>query len=312
MDLSVTLGEAHPLVLKNPVLAASGTFGSGLEFEPFGDLAALGGIAVKGISLLPSVGNPEPRIAETAAGMLNAIGLQNNGVEHFLKNTLPLLPWRKTAIIANIYAASIEDFASLASRLAETEGVAALEINISCPNVAAGGAQFGASATACAEVVRTVRASAPEKHIIVKLSPNVASIAEIAKAAEGEGADSISCINTLLGMAINAKTRKPMLANIVGGLSGPAIKPVALRCVWQVANAVRIPVIGIGGIASTTDIIEFLLAGASAVQVGTATFMSPDACFRLAARLPEALAEHGANSVCELVGALRLDEAPCR
>lgn len=308
MDLSVTLGLAHPLALKNPVMAASGTFGSGLEFRTFGDLAALGGIAVKGISLLPSVGNPEPRIAETACGMLNAIGLQNNGVEYFLKNTLPLLPWRETAIIANIYAATVADFGELASRLAEIEGIAALEINISCPNVAAGGAQFGASASACAKVTGTVRKSAPQKHIMVKLSPNVASIAEIAKAAEAEGADSISCINTLLGMAINAKTRRPMLANVVGGLSGPAIKPVALRCVWQVANAVKIPVIGIGGIASTTDIIEFLLAGATAVQVGTATFMSPDACFSLARELPQALAEHGADSVSELVGALRLDD----
>ncbi len=310
MDLSVTLGKTRPLALRNPVIAASGTFGSGLEFRPFGDLATLGGIAVKGISLLPSNGNPEPRIAETASGMLNAIGLQNNGVEYFLKNILPQLPWRETAIIANIYAPTIGEFGELARRLDEVEGIAALEINISCPNVAAGGAQFGASASTCAQVTEIARANAPHKHIMVKLSPNVSNIAEIAKAAEAGGADSVSCINTLLGMAINARTRKPMLANIVGGLSGPAIKPVALRCVWQVANAVKIPIIGIGGITSATDIIEFLLAGASAVQIGTATFMSPDACFRLAAELPQALADHGASSVAELVGAL--DTRPCR
>lgn len=305
MELSVNLGNG--LTLKNPVIAASGTFGSGLEFSRFGDLSSLGGISVKGLSLKPRPGNPTPRIAETAAGMLNSIGLQNDGVEAFLADKLPLLPWRQVAIIANIYGAEIAEFGELASRLNDVAGVAALEINVSCPNVAAGGALFGASSQICAEVVALVRKNAPAKHIIVKLSPNVTDIAEIARSAEAAGADSLCCINTLLGMAIDARSRRPLLANLVGGLSGPAIKPVALRCVWQVSRAVKIPVIGCGGIVSPEDIIEFLLAGASAVQVGTANFMRPDACFRLVEALPEALAGAGAKTVAELVGALRLD-----
>lgn len=305
--LSVTLGRERPLVLKNPVIAASGTFGSGLEFRPFGDIASLGGISVKGISLRPKAGNPMPRIAETTAGMLNAIGLQNDGIDSFLADKLPFLPWRQTAIIANIYGATFEEFGLLAARLNEESGIAALEINVSCPNVAAGGAQFGASPKMCEQVTSVARKNAPNKHIMVKLSPNVSDIVEIAKSVEAAGADSISCINTLLGMAINAKTRKPCLANITGGLSGPAIKPVALRCVWQVAKAIKIPVVGMGGICSPTDIMEFLLAGATAIQVGTANFMRPDACFRLVDSLPAMLDEYGAESVSELIGALVLD-----
>lgn len=307
MDLTVKIGDRRSLVLKNPVIAASGTFGSGLEFAAYGDLASLGAISVKGISLLPKPGNPGPRICETTAGMLNSIGLQNDGVDNFLAHKLPLLPWRQTAIIANIYAGSVDEFAVLAERFNEAEGVAALEINVSCPNVAAGGMAFGADHRVCAEVVKAVRKASPGKHIMVKLSPNVTSIAEIARAAEAEGADSLSCINTLTGMAINAHTRKPMLAKIIGGLSGPCIKPVALRCVWQVSQAVKIPVIGLGGIVSPIDIIEFLLAGASAIQVGTANFMRPDACFKLVESLPQALEECGAESASELTGALRLD-----
>lgn len=307
MDLSVTLAGKRELILKNPVIAASGTFGSGLEYRAFGDLAALGGIAVKGISLKARPGNREPRIAETPAGMLNAIGLQNDGVDAFLAQKLPSLPWRETAIIANIYAASIEEFGELAARFNEVEGIAALEVNVSCPNVAAGGALFGSSPELCAAATAAVVRNAPAKHIIVKLSPNVTDIAAIAKSAEDAGADSIACINTLLGMAINSKTRRPMLANIVGGLSGPAIKPVALRCVWQVSRVVKIPVIGIGGIVSPTDVIEFLLAGATAVEVGTASFMRPDACFRMVEALPEALADCGCESVAALTGALLLD-----
>lgn len=308
MDLAVTLkGQRHELVLKNPVIAASGTFGSGLEFQPYGDLSTLGGIAVKGISLKPRPGNPAPRIAETPAGMLNAIGLQNDGVENFISKKLPLLPWRHTAIIANIYATSAGEFGELAAILNDVEGVAALEVNVSCPNVAAGGALFGADPAMCAAVTRAVVDNASKKHIIVKLSPNVTDIASIAKSAEDAGADSISCINTLLGMAIDARTRRPMLANKVGGLSGPCIKPVALRCVWQVARAVRIPVIGLGGIVSATDVLEFLLAGASAIQIGTANFMRPDASFALARELPDCLVKHNAASVQELIGALSLD-----
>lgn len=308
MDLSVTLkGQRNDLALKNPVIAASGTFGSGLEFQAYGNLASLGGISVKGISLKPRAGNPSPRIVETPAGMLNAIGLQNDGCEAFISKKLPLLPWRHTAIIANIYASSLSDFGELAARLGDVEGVAALEVNVSCPNVAAGGMQFGADAKMCAAVTAAVVKNAPKLHVIVKLSPNVTDIAAIAKAAEDAGADSISCINTLMGMAIDAKTRRPCLANVVGGLSGPCVKPVALRCVWQVARAVRIPVIGLGGIVCAEDILEFLLAGASAIQVGTANFMRPDASFRMVKDLPDCLREHGADSVASLRGALKLD-----
>lgn len=308
MNLTTILnGSSRKLELKNPVIAASGTFGSGLEFAPFGNLAHLGGIAVKGISLKARPGNPSPRIVETPAGMLNAIGLQNDGVEYFLSRILPQLPWRETAIIANIYGQTTDEFARLAEILNESEGIAALEVNVSCPNVKAGGIAFGADAKMCAAVVAAVRKHAPAKHIIVKLSPNVTDIAAIAQSAEAAGADSIACINTLLGMAIDAATRKPRLANVTGGLSGPAIKPVALRCVWQTARAVSIPVIGLGGIATTEDALEFLLAGATAVQIGTANFISPDTCFKIAAELPAALAKHGVSSPADLTGALILE-----
>lgn len=308
MNLSVTLkGQSQDLILKNPVITASGTFGCGLEFQPYGDLAQLGGICVKGLSLNPREGNPIPRIAETTAGMLNAIGLQNDGVEDFLENKLPLLPWRDTAIIANIYAETVEEFGALADILNSAEGLAALEVNVSCPNVKAGGALFGSDPAMCANVVAAVRKNAPNKHIMVKLSPNVTDIAAIARSAEAAGADSISCVNTLLGMAVNLETRRPCLANIVGGLSGPAIKPVALRCVWQTANSVKIPVVGIGGIVTARDALEFILAGASAIQVGTATFMRPDAAFRLTAELPGAMKAHNIKNLADLRGALILE-----
>lgn len=308
MNLTTILaGPYRTLELKNPVIAASGTFGSGLEYSMYGDLASLGGIAVKGLSLAPRPGNPSPRIAETPAGMLNAIGLQNDGVEHFLERVLPLLPSSETAIIANIYGASVPEYAALAERLADVGAIAALEINVSCPNVKAGGLAFGADAAMCAEVVAEARRHAPGKHIIVKLTPNVTDIAAIARSAENAGADSISCVNTLLGMAIDAASRRPRLASVTGGLSGPAIKPVALRCVWQVARAVGIPVIGLGGIASVEDALEFLLAGASAIQIGTANFSRPDAAFALAAAFPDALERQGVESPGELVGALRLE-----
>lgn len=308
MDLTTIIrGQTHNLALKNPLIAASGTFGTGLEFAPFGDIASLGGISVKGLSLLPRDGNPTPRIVETASGMLNAVGLQNDGARFFLERKLPLLPWRETAIIANIYGATLDEFAELAAMLNDAEGIAALEVNVSCPNVKAGGMLFGADAKLCAEATAIVRKNAPNKHMIVKLSPNVTNIAQIAQSAEAAGADSLSCINTLQGMAIDAKTRRPLLAAITGGLSGPAIKPVALRCVWQVARAVQIPVLGLGGIVCATDIIEFLLAGAAAVEVGTASFMRPDACFRLVEALPEALADCGSESIAALTGALLLD-----
>lgn len=308
--LAVTLkGQRKNLHLKNPIIAASGTFGSGLEFMPYGDLTSLGGISVKGLSLLPRPGNATPRIIETVGGMLNAIGLQNDGVENFINEKLPLLPWRETAIIANIYATSPDEFGELAARCNEVEGIAALEVNVSCPNVAAGGAAFGSSPELCAAATKAVVENAPDKHVMVKLSPNVTDIAAIARSAEEAGADSISLINTVLGMAIDIKTKRPSLANAVGGLSGPCIKPIALRCVWQAARAVNIPIVGLGGIVSPEDVLEFFLAGASAVQVGTANFMRPDACFRIAAALPECLASHGIDAIAELSGAL---EQPCR
>ena len=310
MDLSLTLkGQVCDLHLKNPVLTASGTFGYGLEFSTFGDLATLGGLVVKGLSLKPRQGNAVPRIVETTAGMLNAVGLQNDGVEVFCTEKLPRLPWRDTAVIANIYAASVEEFAALAARLDGEEGVAALEVNVSCPNVKAGGALFGQDAHLAAAVTSAVRAAAPHKHIMVKLSPNVTDIALIARSVEDAGADSISCINTLLGMAVNLSTRRPALANVVGGLSGPAIKPVALRCVWQVAQAVSVPVVGLGGILSAEDALEFLLVGASAVQVGTGNFLRPDCAFALAAELPAACERLGITDVTAFRGSLQWDTA---
>ena len=269
------------LKLKNPILTASGTFGYGAEFATFGDLASLGGMVVKGVSLERRRGNPLPRIAETPSGMLNAIGLQNSGVKHFLSHSLPKLPWQDTAVVVNLYAQSSEEFAALAATLAGAPGVAAFEVNISCPNVNCGGMVFGQDPEAAAEVTAAVVQAAAGKPVIVKLSPNVTDIVAIALAAEEAGAAAVSCINTLTGMAVDLRTRRPRLGNIIGGLSGPAIKPVALRCVWQVAQAVRIPVIGIGGIATAEDVLEFILVGATAVQVGTANFMRPDTAFRL-------------------------------
>ncbi|MDE5832265.1 MAG: dihydroorotate dehydrogenase [Desulfovibrio sp.] len=308
MDLSVLLkGQKRDLYLKNPSLAASGTFGYGLEFRPYGDLASLGGIVVKGLSLKPRRGNPSPRVCETASGMLNSIGLQNDGVDNFLRDKLPLLPWKETAIIANMYATSVDEFAKLAAILNAAEGVAALEVNVSCPNVREGGIIFGSDPDLCAQITGAVRKNAPDKFVIVKLSPNVTDITLIGKAAENAGADCVSAINTLSGMAIDVQRRKPVLANVIGGLSGPAIKPVALRCVWQLAGALKIPVIGIGGICSTRDILEFLLAGASAIQVGTGNFARPDMSFKLAAELPDALRKAGAASVKEITRALKTD-----
>ena len=308
MDLSVTLnGQTHDLSLKNPILTASGTFGYGVEFASYGDLASLGGMVVKGLSLEPREGNPSPRIVETVSGMLNAVGLQNDGVDAFCTQKLPLLPWQETAVIANIYASSAEEFGRLAARLNDEEGVAALEVNVSCPNVREGGVAFGQDPGMIAQVTSIVRHAAPGKHIMVKLSPNVTDITAMARAAEDAGADSISCINTLLGMAVDLKTRRPSLANVVGGLSGPAIKPVALRCVWQVARAVKIPVIGVGGISCVEDVLEFILAGAHAVQIGTASFMRPDCAFDLVQQLPEACERLGITSLEELRGSLQLD-----
>jgi len=298
--------EFAGLVLKNPIITASGTFGFGLEFMNFGDLTRLGGIVVKGLSLKPREGNPMPRIVETPCGMLNAIGIQNPGVEAFARDKLPLLPWRETAIIANLYACSAEEFGDLAGVLAGEEGVAALEVNVSCPNVQSGGAAFGQDPTQIRKVTEGVKKRAGGKPVIVKLSPNVTDVALCARAAQEGGADAVSLINTLLGMAVDIRSRKPRLANVVGGLSGPAIKPVALRCVHQVCRAVSIPVIGIGGIVSAEDALEFILVGASAVQVGTANFLRPDQAFRIVDDLPRAMLKARCTELGELRGGLSL------
>ncbi|MEG2171650.1 MAG: dihydroorotate dehydrogenase [Desulfovibrionaceae bacterium] len=296
MNTTVTLTTDPQLIFKNPVLTASGTFGYGEEFTPYGDLTALGGIVVKGLSLKPRAGNPCPRIAETAAGMLNAVGLQNDGVEAFIRHKLPRLPWSEVPIIANLYATSPDEFAELAGILAAEEGVAALEVNISCPNVKEGGILFGQDPKLAAQVTAAVCKAAGNTPVMVKLSPNVTDIVAVAQAVEDAGAHALSCINTLSGMAVDIHTRKPMLANIIGGLSGPAVKPVALRCVWQISRAVRIPVIGIGGITSAEDVLEFMLVGAHAVQIGTGNFIRPDLAFQVAADLPALCQKLGITS----------------
>lgn len=293
------------LVLKNPILTASGTFGYGLEFMPYGELSELGGIIVKGLSLKPRAGNPMPRIAETPAGMLNAIGLQNCGVEAFIKDKLPLLPVKDLAVIANLYATSLDEYAELAKILAKEDGIAALEVNISCPNVKAGGVLFGQDPSLAFSVTETVKQHAGGKSVLIKLSPNVTDITLIAKACEQGGADALCCVNTFQGMSVDIKTRKPRLANGIGGLSGPAIKPVALRCVWQVSRAVSIPVIGLGGISSAEEVLEFILVGASAVQIGTANLLRPDTAFHIAKMLPRFMEELGIESLEDFRGTLQ-------
>lgn len=306
MDTTITLPSVQGLHLKNPILTASGTFGYGAEFAPYGDLKELGGIVVKGLSLKPRKGNPSPRIAETPCGMLNAVGLQNCGVETFLKDKLPSIPWQDVPVIANIYACDPEEFAELTGMLAQEEGIAAIEVNISCPNVKEGGILFGQDPRQAARVTEACKKAAGNTPIIVKLSPNVTDITTIAKAAEGAGADMLSCINTLSGMGIDIHTKKPLLANVIGGLSGPAIKPVALRCVWQAANAVSIPVIGLGGITTAEDVLEFLLAGAHAVQIGTANFIRPDHAFLLVQELQNLCEKLGITDLNEYRGSLEL------
>lgn len=289
--------NGHGLHLKNPIMSASGTFGYGTEFLPFGDITKLGAIIVKGLSLKPRAGNPTPRVAETPCGMLNAVGLQNDGVEAFITKKLPELPTHEVPVIANIYATSADEFGELANILSQEEKVAALEVNISCPNVKAGGVLFGQDPLMAQSIVQAVKKNAGNTPVIVKLSPNVTNIAEMAKAIEASGADMLSCINTVTGMAVDIRSRKPLLANIVGGLSGPAIKPIALRCVWQVAQAVQIPVIGIGGIRSAKDVLEFILVGASAVQIGTASFTDPSLIFKIAHDLPLLCEELGIKNL---------------
>ena len=291
--------------MKNPVMTASGTFGYGLEFQDFVNLEDIGGIIVKGTTLLPREGNPYPRMAETPMGMLNAVGLQNKGVHYFADHIYPQIKDIKTNMIVNVSGSQVEDYAETASIINELEHIPAIELNISCPNVKQGGMAFGVSAHGAAEVVSAVR-KVYKKTLIVKLSPNVTDIAEIARAVEGAGADSVSLINTLLGMAIDAEKRKPVLSTVTGGMSGAAVKPIALRMVWQVAKAVKIPVIGLGGIMNWRDAVEFLLAGASAVQIGTANFIDPAVTVKVVAGINDYLERHGYASVEDIVGALEL------
>jgi len=291
--------------LKNPVMAASGTFGYGEELVPLLDLNRLGAIITKGISLEPMEGNPPPRIVETAGGMINSIGLQNVGLQAFIREKLPFLRQFTTPVIANIFGVTVREFGELAERLDDIPGVAALEVNISCPNVAKGGVLFGADPKMAHHVVRTVRRST-HRPIIVKLSPNVTDITIIAKAVEEAGGDAISLTNTLMAMAIDVKSRRPLLRTIVGGLSGPAIKPVALRLVWQAVNAAEIPVIGIGGIMTAEDALEYIIAGARAVQVGTANFVKPTACLEIIDGIEAYLRENGFQDIGQLTGSLRI------
>lgn len=298
-DLNVNLN--HGLELKNPVLTASGTFGYGIEFQDFIDLERLGGFIVKGTTLKHREGNPYPRMAETPSGMLNAVGLQNKGIDYFIEHIYPEIKHFKTNILVNVSGSTIADYAETAEKIDALEHIPGIELNISCPNVKEGGMAFGTSCSSAAEVVKAVR-NVYHKHLMVKLSPNVTNIQEIAMAAEMEGADSVSLINTLLGMAVDVRKRKPVLSTVTGGLSGACVKPIALRMVWQVAKAVKIPVVGLGGIMSSADAIEFLLAGASAVQIGTANFIDPAITVKVIEGINTYLDENGFKSVSEIVG----------
>jgi dihydroorotate dehydrogenase (NAD+) catalytic subunit len=300
-SLEVDIGGG--VTLANPVMTASGTFGYGREFDSFVDLNRLGGIIVKGISLKPSAGNPPPRIVETACGMLNAIGLENVGLEAFVRDKLPFLKTLSPRIFVNIYGRQVDEYAALAGELDGLDGISGLEVNISCPNVKAGGIAFGVDPAEAAKVVTAVR-KRTAVHLMVKLSPNVTDITAIARGVADAGADSVSLINTLTGMAVDIRTRRPKLANITGGLSGPAIKPVALRMVWETARKINIPVIGIGGIMTAEDALEFLIAGATAVQIGTASFLNPRAAMDVLDGIERFLDEHKLSSVTELIGTL--------
>ena len=294
------------LVLKNPVMTASGTFGYGEEYARYTDINRLGAIIVKGISLEPRKGNPPPRIMETPCGMLNSIGLENVGVDSFIKEKLPFLRGFNTAVIVNIFGETVEEYQNLAERLSETEGVRALEVNISCPNVKKGGIAFGTEPGMAAEVTRAVKRST-DLPVIVKLSPNVSDITVIARAVEDGGADALSVINTLRGMSVDVEKRVPHLRNITGGLSGPAIRPIALRMVWEVVQAVSIPVIGIGGIMEGRDALQFIIAGARAVQVGTASFLNPGAAINVLEGIEDYLERHSMDDITQLIGSLGID-----
>ncbi len=289
--------------LKNPVMTASGTFGFGEEYEDFINIDELGGIVVKGTTLHHREGNPYPRMAETASGMLNAVGLQNKGVDYFISDIYPRIKHYKTGIFVNVSGSTIEDYVETAEKINELDNIPGIELNISCPNVKEGGMSFGVhcpSAVAVTDAVRKVY----KKHLMVKLSPNITDVTEIAKGVEGVGADSLSLINTLLGMAVNAKTRRPVLSTVTGGLSGPCVKPVALRMVWQVYNAVKVPIIGMGGIMNAIDAIEFMLAGATAIQVGTANFIDPTVTIKILKGIEEYMIENRISDINEIIGGM--------
>lgn len=300
-DLSTSIGS---LKLKNPVLTASGTFGYGEEFADFIDLNRLGGFIVKGTTLEPRQGNPYPRMAETPSGMLNAVGLQNKGVEYFIEHIYPRLEGLDTQVMVNVSGSSPDDYAEVCRRLAaRCPGIKGIEVNISCPNVKQGGMAFGTTWEGAAQVTRAVRRAWPGT-LIMKLSPNVTSIVDIAKAVEAEGADSVSLINTLLGMAVDVERRRPMLSTVTGGLSGPAVRPVAVRMVWQVAKAVKIPVVGLGGILTARDALEFIMAGATAVEVGTANFVDPSVTMKIIDGINEYLDRHGLPDLASIRGCI--------
>lgn len=301
-ELRVNIGK---LSLKNPVMTASGTFGYGVEYADFFDISRLGGIFVKGTTIQPREGNDYPRLAETPSGMLNAVGLQNKGADYFIDHIYPTIKDINTNMIVNVSGSSIETYVKCAEKMASLEKIPAIELNISCPNVKQGGMAFGVTAKGAAEVVKAVRQVYP-KTLIVKLSPNVTDITKIAKAVEAEGADSVSLINTILGMAINAEKRKPVLSTITGGLSGPCVKPIALRMVWQTYKAVKIPIIGLGGISNWKDAVEFMLAGATAIQIGTYNFIDPAVSVKVIDGINEYCDRHGLKSASELTGALEL------
>ncbi len=300
-DLRVNIGG---LQMKNPVMTASGTFGYGEEYADFIDISQIGGIIVKGTTLAHREGNPYPRMAETPSGMLNCVGLQNKGVDYFIQNIYPRIKDVQTNMIVNVSGSCVDDYVATAEKINALDNIPAIELNISCPNVKQGGMAFGTTCSGAESVVAAVR-KAYKKTLIVKLSPNVTNIAEIAKAAEGAGADSVSLINTLMGMAIDAEKMTPILSTVTGGLSGPCVKPVALRMVWQVSKAVKIPVVGLGGIMNATDAVEFFLAGASAIEIGTANFIDPAVTLKVVAGINDYLERHGCSSIKEIVGALK-------
>lgn len=303
MDFRVSLVDGL-LELKNPVLSASGTFGSGLEYRPYGDIEQLGGIITNGLTLRPCAGAPMPRIAETPGGMLSAVGTQNDGAEHFVNVVLPELPWQEVPVIPNINASNVDEFSDLAALLAAERGVAAMEVNLSCRNDHRGGQRFCQNPVTAARAVNAVKRAAGSKPVIAKLSPQIMDIVEVAKAVEAAGADIISCMGTIEGMAVDVVSRRPMLGSVIGGLSGPAVKPLALRCVWEISRVVQVPVIGVGGVRSARDVLEFMLAGAHAVAVGTANFSDPGTIFRIIRELPALCEELGIDDLNSFRGSL--------